>query len=110
MCVCVCVCVCVLVTQSCSTLCDSMDCRLPGSPVHGISQAGILQWVAIPYMKNPPTNAGDAGDKRYKFNPWELGRFPGEGNGNTIHYSCLGNIMDGGPLRATVHGVKKSHT
>ena len=33
------VCVCVLVAQSCLTLCDSMDCSLPGSSVHGIIQA-----------------------------------------------------------------------
>ena len=35
-----------LVTQSCLTLCDPMDCSLPGSSVHGIPQA-ILEWVAI---------------------------------------------------------------
>ena len=34
------------VTQ-CSTLCDPMDCSLPGSSVHGIFQARILEWVAI---------------------------------------------------------------
>ena len=34
--------------QSCPTLCDPMDCSLPGSSVHGISQARILEWVAIP--------------------------------------------------------------
>ena len=39
----------VLVTQSCLTLCDPMDCSLPGSSVHGLSQARILQWVAIPF-------------------------------------------------------------
>ena len=33
--------------QSCLTLCDSMDWRPPGSSVHGISQARILEWVAI---------------------------------------------------------------
>ena len=38
----------VLVTQLCLTLCDSRDCSLPGSTVHGILQAGILQWIAIP--------------------------------------------------------------
>ena len=38
----------VLVAQSCSTLCDPMDCSLPDSSVHGILQAGILDWVAIP--------------------------------------------------------------
>ena len=35
-----------LVTQSCPTLCDPMDCSLPASPVHGISQARILEQVA----------------------------------------------------------------
>ena len=37
----------VLVSQSCTTLCDPMDCNPPGSSVHGISQAKILEWVAI---------------------------------------------------------------
>ena len=40
----VCVYVCVLVTQSCLTLCNLMDCRPPGSSVHGILQANILEW------------------------------------------------------------------
>ena len=35
------------VTQSCPTLCDPVDCSPPGSSVHGISQARILEWVAI---------------------------------------------------------------
>ena len=33
--------------QSCPTLCDPMDCSLPGSSVHGVLQAGILEWVAV---------------------------------------------------------------
>ena len=37
---------CVLVTQLCPTLCDPMDSNPPGSSVHGILQARILQWVA----------------------------------------------------------------
>ena len=41
----------VLVTQSCMTLCDSMDCTPPGSSVHGISQARILEWVAIIFSR-----------------------------------------------------------
>ena len=70
MCVCVCVCVCdacaddslynqficlgirrkvkVLAAQSCLTLCDPTDCSPPGSSVHGILQAGTLEWVARP--------------------------------------------------------------
>ena len=35
------------VAQSCPTLCDPMDCSLPGSSIHGIVQAGVLDWVAI---------------------------------------------------------------
>ena len=38
----------VLVAQSCSTLCDPMDCSLPGSSVHEILQARILEWVVRP--------------------------------------------------------------
>ena len=41
----------VLVAQSCSTLCNPVDCSLPGSSVHGISQARILEWVAISFSK-----------------------------------------------------------
>ena len=41
----------VKVTQSCPALCDPMDCSLPGSSVHGMLQARILKWVAIPFSK-----------------------------------------------------------
>ena len=47
-CVCVCVCVCAKSLQSCPTLWDPMDCSPPGSSVHGILQARILEWVAMP--------------------------------------------------------------
>ena len=39
------------VVQSCLTLCDPMDCTRPGSSVHGISQARILEWVAILFSR-----------------------------------------------------------
>ena len=39
---------CAKLLQQCPTLCDSMDCSLPGSSVRGILQAGILEWVAMP--------------------------------------------------------------
>ena len=38
-------------TQSCSTLCYPMNCSPPGSSVHGISQARILDWIAISYSR-----------------------------------------------------------
>ena len=41
-----------LLIQSCPTLCDSMDCSPPGSSVHGILQARVLEWVPF-----PPTGA-----------------------------------------------------
>ena len=41
----------VSVAQSCPTLFDPMDCSLPGSSVHGILQARILEWVAIPFFR-----------------------------------------------------------
>ena len=41
----------VLVIQSCSNLCDPIDCSLPRSSVHWILQASILEWVAIPFSR-----------------------------------------------------------
>ena len=49
--------VCAKLFQSCTTLCDPMDYSLPGSSVHRISQARILEWVAIP----PPGDLPDPG-------------------------------------------------
>ena len=39
------------VTQSCPTLCDPVDCSPPGSSVHGILQARVLEWVAISFSR-----------------------------------------------------------
>ena len=41
----------VLVTESCTTLCNPMDCSLPGSSVHGILQSRILKWVAMLFSR-----------------------------------------------------------
>ena len=41
----------VLVTQSCPKFCDPMDCSPSGFSVHGISQARILKWAAIPFFR-----------------------------------------------------------
>ena len=45
--------------------------------------------------------------RRCGFDPW-VERSPGEGNGTSSQYSCLGNPMDRGVWRAAVHGVVKS--
>ena len=44
-------CECVKVTQSCLTLCDRMGYSPPGPSVHGILQARMLEWVAIPFSR-----------------------------------------------------------
>ena len=41
------------VPQSCPTPSDPMDCSIPGSSVHGIVQARVLEWVAIAFSKHP---------------------------------------------------------
>ena len=107
----------------------------PGSSIHGIFQAKILEWVAISFSlisalcsleakirmvtevtrgfpggaaaKNPPAKARDSRD---------AGSIPGsgnpsgEGNGNPLQYSCLENSMARSLVRATVHGVAESWT
>ena len=61
--------------------------------------AELLSHVLV--VKNLPANAGDTGSIP------GLGRSSGEGNGNPLQYSCLGNPMDRGAWRATAHGVAK---
>ena len=55
-------------------------------------------------LKNMPASAGDPASIPGS------GRSPGEGNGNSLQYSCLENSMDRGAWRATVHGIAKSRT
>ena len=112
------------------TLCDPVDCSPPGSSVHGILQAGTLEWVAISFargifltqgsnpglphcrqtlyrlshLKNLPPNTEDVG-----LIPGS-GRSPGEGNGYPPQYSCLENSMDRGAWWVTVHGIMESLT
>ena len=52
-------------------------------------------------VKNPPANGGDAGS----IPGCESGRSSGEGNGNTLQYSCLENPIDRGAWQAAVHKV-----
>ena len=52
-------------------------------------------------VKNLPANVGDLGSVP------RSGRSPGEGSGNPFQYSCLGNPMDRGSWRATIHGSHK---
>ena len=83
------------------------------STYHALEK-GHVSWISIliiikstfggSEVKNLPTNARDVGLIL------GLGRFPGEGNGNPLQYSCLGNPMNRGTWWATVHGLAKSWT
>ena len=39
------------VAQLCLTLCDPMECSLPGSSIHGVSLARVLEWVAVSFSR-----------------------------------------------------------
>ena len=58
-------------------------------------------------VKNPHANAGDIRDRDSIHG---LRRSPEGGDGNPFQYFCMGNSMDRGSWRATVHGVAKSQT
>ena len=66
---------------------------------------GLLQGALV--VKNSPASGGDSRDVGSIHG---LGRFPGEGNGNPLQYSCLGNPMDRGAWETTVHGIAKNLT
>ena len=58
-------------------------------------------------VKNPTANAGEVRDQGLIAG---LGRFPGEGNGDPLQYSCLEKPMDRGAWQAIVHWFEKSQT
>ena len=65
----------------------------------------VYRTLGSAVVKDPPANAGDERDRS---SIPGLGRFPGEGNGNSFQYSCLENSMDRGAWQGTVDGVIKS--
>ena len=67
----------------------------------------LQSFTHVSEVKNPPASAADTGDPG--LNPG-LGRSRGEGNGNLLQNSCLGNPMGRGAWQATVHRVTKSWT
>ena len=66
---------------------------------------GFLRGTVV--VKNPSANARDSGDTS---SIPGLGSSPGEGNSNTLQYSCLENPTDRGTWQATVHSVAKNQT
>ena len=101
-------CCCYLVAQVCPTLCDAMDCSPPGSSVHGVLQARVLDWVASSFSRR----SSQPGLK-----PLSLalaGRFLStETPGNTLCYharslwscSSLCDPLGCSPPGSSVHGV-----
>ena len=110
--------------QSCPTLCDAIGGSLPGSSVHGIFQARVLEWGDPHFSSDSRLSAYNVGDlgsvpgvaksqtrlSNFTFNF----HFPlsciGEGNGNPLQCSCLENPRDGGAWWAAVYGVAQSWT
>ena len=75
-----------------------------------ISYARLLDFLDFPggtVVKNLPANAGNTRDTALIL---RLERSPGQGNGNPLQYSCLGDSMDRGAWQAAVHRVAKSWT
>ena len=106
------------VSQLCPTLSDPMDCSLPGSSVHGIFQAIILEWIAISFSKESSrprdrTRVSHIVDRRFTICDLSQKANPGllhcrqtlydlshegspssrEGNGKPLQYTCLENRM-----------------
>ena len=118
--------------QSCPTLCDPIDGSPPGSPVPGVLQARILEWVAISFSSAmhasrfscvwlcaTPWTAAHQAPPSTEFSRQEywsglplpsISNSYGEGNGNSLQCSCLENPRDKGAWWAAVYGVAQSWT
>ena len=66
--------------QSPLSLCDLVDCSLPGSSVHGILQARILEWVALPFSKYLPHPGIKTGAP-----VWQADSLPSESPGKILN-------------------------
>ena len=71
-----------LVTQSCPTLCNPMDCSPPGSSVHGILQARILEYIAVPSSRRSSQPRGKPRSPTLQVDSL-LSELPGKLNGNS---------------------------
>ena len=84
-----------------------IDRYIDQTPKHWTFESSCQWTVGFPggsEVENLPANAGDTGSVPGS------GRSAGEGNGNLIQYSCLGDPMDRGAWQAEVHGATKHQT
>ena len=97
---------CVLIAHSYPILCNPMDCSLPGSSIHGILQARILEWVPMPF----PGESSQPRDRTHvSYVSWQAGSLPLASPGKPIKdkwsevaqlYLTLWDPMD-----YTIHGI-----
>ena len=93
--------------------CDALLCSGASFPFLSKSESeNTLAAESLGFLngsvgKESSCNVGDIGDKGLI--PGS-GRSPGIGNGNPLQYSCLGNPMERGAWRTTIHGAAKSQT
>ena len=121
---------CYLVPKSCPTPCDSMDCSPQDSSIQGISQARILEQIAIFFSRGSSQTRDQtcvsciskqilylwATREALSARAGDAASIPGSrrslgiGNGNPLQCSCLENSTERGAWWATVHEVAKSQT
>ena len=68
----------------------------------------LTRFQGFPVVKNSPVTQETTCSEEDSVLIPESGRFPGEGNGNLLQYSCLGSPMEKGAWRATIRGVAKA--
>ena len=92
--------------MSCPTLHNPMDCSPPGSSIHGIFQARVLEWGAIAFSDVKVMGSQKSLGRE---DPLEV-EAHWKYTGSPLQYSCLENPMDRGAWWAAVHGVVKRQT
>ena len=105
--------------QLCLTVCDPMDCSPPGSSVHGIFQARILEWVVIPSSRIFPIQGSNP--RLLHILHWQVDSLPLSHRGNNVSYAAaaakslqvcptLCDFIDGSPSGSPIPGILQART